>query len=170
MRAVNAMKASEPWYRQGWPWFLIGIPALTVVASIVTLWLAVKSSDGLVVDDYYQEGKAIEKTMERTNRAAQLGLAADLSLTAEGLSLRMNAGSAGDLPRSVVVTISHPTRAGMDQVLTLVGPDGVYAGALKPLASGRWQIQIEDEARSWRMIGTVHVPGEAVVHISSSGS
>lgn len=45
-----------PWYRQFWPWFLIGIPFLTVVASGVTLWLAISNPDTLVVDrtDYNQ--------------------------------------------------------------------------------------------------------------------
>ena len=30
-------KPEEPWYRQGWPWFLIAFPAIAVVAGIATL-------------------------------------------------------------------------------------------------------------------------------------
>ena len=29
-----------PWYRQGWPWFLILLPATVVVACFITLYLA----------------------------------------------------------------------------------------------------------------------------------
>jgi hypothetical protein len=51
---VNQAQPPEPpppWYRQFWPWVLIAIPALTVIASAVTLWLALSNPDYLVVDD-----------------------------------------------------------------------------------------------------------------------
>lgn len=41
----------RPWYREPWPWVLIGIPVLTVVASGITLWLALSHPDHIVVDD-----------------------------------------------------------------------------------------------------------------------
>ena len=40
-----------PWYRQFWPWFIIALPASVVIASFVTLWLAISNPDHLVVDD-----------------------------------------------------------------------------------------------------------------------
>jgi len=40
-----------PWYRQFWPWFIIALPASVVVASFVTLWLAISHPDHLVVDE-----------------------------------------------------------------------------------------------------------------------
>ena len=40
---------SKPWYREPWPWFLMSLPAVAVIAGITTVWLAVRSSDGLVV-------------------------------------------------------------------------------------------------------------------------
>lgn len=30
-----------PWYRQFWPWFVISLPATAVIASLVTVWIAV---------------------------------------------------------------------------------------------------------------------------------
>ena len=45
-----------PWYRQLWPWILIAIPAAAVVASAITLWLALSHPEHLVVkDDEYQQ-------------------------------------------------------------------------------------------------------------------
>lgn len=170
MRADHAVKAPHPWYRQGWPWFLIAIPAVAVISSLVTVWIAVKTADGLVVDDYYQEGKAIEKTMARTARAAELGLSGLLSVRADELQLQLSAAAGRDIPANVIVTLAHPTRAGMDQVLRLQGQAGVFAGPLAPLTTGRWQIQIEDEARSWRMSGTVQVPAAGAVRIDPSAS
>jgi hypothetical protein len=40
-----------PWYRQFWPWFIIALPASAVVASFITLWLAISRPDPLVIDD-----------------------------------------------------------------------------------------------------------------------
>ncbi len=40
-----------PGYKQFWPWALIAIPLLTVIASGITLWLAISHPDPLVVDD-----------------------------------------------------------------------------------------------------------------------
>ena len=43
-------KPHEPWYRQGWPWFLIAFPATAVVAGIATLVIAIQTFDGMVVE------------------------------------------------------------------------------------------------------------------------
>ena len=40
-----------PWYKQFWPWFIIALPASAVVASFITLWLAISHPDQLVVDE-----------------------------------------------------------------------------------------------------------------------
>ena len=40
-----------PWYRQFWPWFIIALPASAVVASFITLWLAISRPDYVVIDD-----------------------------------------------------------------------------------------------------------------------
>ncbi len=48
-----------PWYRQFWPWFIIALPASAVIASFVSLWLAVSNPDPLVVtEDEYQRLKS----------------------------------------------------------------------------------------------------------------
>lgn len=44
-------QAPRPWYREPWPWVLIAIPALTIIASAITLWLAISRPDPLVLED-----------------------------------------------------------------------------------------------------------------------
>ena len=66
-------KPHEPWYRQGWPWFLIAFPATAVVAGIATLVIAIQTFDGMVVDDYYKEGRAIVQTIGRVEHAREMG-------------------------------------------------------------------------------------------------
>ncbi|HLF29830.1 MAG TPA: FixH family protein [Xanthomonadales bacterium] len=44
------VQQNRPWYREPWPWVLIAIPLLTVIACGVTLWLALSHPDYLVVE------------------------------------------------------------------------------------------------------------------------
>lgn len=50
MSSQPELTAPRPWYREPWPWVLIAIPALTVVASGITLWLAISRPDHIVVE------------------------------------------------------------------------------------------------------------------------
>ena len=61
--------APRPWYREPWPWILMAGPAVVVVAGFFTLWLAVSTSDGLVVEDYYKQGLAINRVFAREDAA-----------------------------------------------------------------------------------------------------
>lgn len=158
-------KNVPPWYRQGWPWFLIALPATAVIAGVITLWLAVSTSDGLVVDDYYKQGLAVEQTMARSRRAADLGLEAQLRLQATGFEMVLTGRAPGAVPERVKVTFSHPTRAGMDQAMVLEGSQGRFVGVYRDLSSGRWDIQIEDEPRTWRLNGAANLPTETEIRI-----
>ncbi len=42
---------TRPWYKEPWPWVIIAIPLLTVIASGFTFYLAVSNPDYLVVDE-----------------------------------------------------------------------------------------------------------------------
>ncbi|MFA7269453.1 MAG: FixH family protein [Sterolibacterium sp.] len=154
-----------PWYRHRWPWFLMAGPAIVVVASFITLWLAIASNDGLVTEDYYKKGLAINQTLSLNERAQELGLRAGVSLKMDSISVRI-ASRASDfvLPSQIRVTVSHPTRAGLDQsqILTLV--EGRYAGRFKLPEAGHWVVLVEDNAKTWRMTGNVMLPasGETV--------
>lgn len=50
--SVNSPDGTEvrPWYREPWPWVLIALPLLTVIASGFTFWLAVSHPDDLVAE------------------------------------------------------------------------------------------------------------------------
>ena len=46
------------WKREPLVWMLIAIPFSAVVMGVVMITLAIQSSSGLVVDDYYKKGQA----------------------------------------------------------------------------------------------------------------
>ena len=59
------MSRAQPWYREPWPWILMSGPAAVIVAGAVTTWMAFASADGLVADDYYKRGLAINAVLKR---------------------------------------------------------------------------------------------------------
>lgn len=143
-----------PWYKQRWPWFLIAGPAMVIVAGVITVWLAVVSNDGLVTDDYYKQGLAVNQRLHREQQAAALGLHADVMRA--GLNIRVlvagNAESA--MPQTLKLRLAHPTRAGQDQVMELASEgQGFYSGKLTADIGGRWLVSIEDPAGLWRLQG-----------------
>jgi hypothetical protein len=53
----------EPWWRFPLAWMVMAGPALVVVASFVTLWLALRTPDPVVESDYYRRGIEINKAL-----------------------------------------------------------------------------------------------------------
>lgn len=163
---MNDGAAAGPWYLEPWPWFLMAGPGLVVVASFVTLWLAIRSNDGLVSEDYYKRGLAINQTLARSERAKALGIEAGISLTADGVSVRLAARAPFFVPpASLSVTLSHPTRAGLDQSQVLQRQGGVYQGKFKLPSAGHWVVLLKDEGETWRLMGNIVSPasGETVL-------
>ncbi|MFO1323214.1 MAG: FixH family protein [Burkholderiales bacterium] len=162
MRAT--MTADErrpaPWYRQRWPWLLMAGPAIVVVAGFWTLWVAIDSDDGLVADDYYKRGLAINRTLERSDRAAALGLSAVVDVDDAGRARVALSSAVRDnvaIPVTVRLSLVHPTRAGHDRRGELVrGPDGDYVGSVPAGEATRTLVIVETD--HWRL-PTVEVAG-----------
>ena len=156
----------RPWYREPWPWILAAGPFIVVIAGIYTAWLAVKSNDGLVTDDYYRKGLAVNQTIARSEEAAKMGLVAGIRVSQDVLSVRLQADdSKFVLPPTLVVTITHPTRAGLDQSRVLARDGDIYTGEFRLPAAGHWLVLLEDERKTWRLMGNVILPanGETLI-------
>ena len=145
-------------------------PAIVVVAGIYTAWLAIDSNDGLVDDDYYKQGLAVNQRMARDNKAHELGLAAEMVVGGNGQELRLflTARESAVLPEALVLRLVHPTKAGTDQAAKLKRDGaGFYVGNLASPVRGRWHASLEDEGRKWRITGdwnsgtesTLRLPG-----------
>ena len=145
----------EPWYRHRSPWLPMLGPYVVIVAAAITVYLAVISNDGLVDDDYYKQGLAINQITARDQVAARRGLQAELMLGADRVRVLLSARDAV-LPKELVLHLTHPTRAGVDQIIALSvepGAGGMYSGAIAGIARGRWHVVLEDAAKEWRLTG-----------------
>src|SRR5436309_3188288 len=74
----------HPWYREPWPWLLAAGPLIVVVASLWSAWIAVKTNDGVVAEDYYKRGLAINQELKHVAANAQLRLGATVRVAANG--------------------------------------------------------------------------------------
>lgn len=145
---------NQPWYKDRWPWILMAGPGIVIVAGFITLWLAVVSYDGLVTDDYYKQGLSVNQSLQRDQKAANLGLHGDVMRSGSNLRLLLSAEGDATFPSEIMLKLAHPTRAGQDQLvkMTLEGR-GFYGGMLAMEVSGRWLVSIEDPAAQWRLQG-----------------
>jgi hypothetical protein len=149
----------KPWYRQFWPWFLIALPAISVVAGLSTLAIAILNQDSLVRDDWYKDGKAINQSLARDDAAASLGISAELqldSVTGE-ISATLVSPKTNTTPETLTLILSHPTLATQDQSVVLTRrPDGKYQGMLTHGLQGRHYIELGNA--EWRLRSTRDFP------------
>lgn len=144
--------APEPWYRQFWPWFLIALPGSVVIAAITTMVIAVRGSDDLVVDEYYKDGLAINRQLERDERARERGYAADLAIDEGAVTVMTQ-----DLPAvaELRLRLSHPMEADRDISVNLrrSGPES-YAASLPVPVGDNWHWLLDaGDGSDWRITG-----------------
>lgn len=163
-----------PWYKQFWPWFLIALPGSVVIAGFVMLYIANLYSDDLVVDEYYKDGLAINRQLEKQRRASDLGLSAEIRVHERRVQLRLE-GDASDtsLQRSASsgrpqrtdsrdetsglrLTLSHPLEADRDfQVALERRAPGLYGATMPAQVAPNWHWILESPDGDWRLDGSL---------------
>lgn len=150
-----------PWYKQFWPWFLIGILAFAVVIGLGLLYVSMLNPDSMVRDNYYKEGRAINMHMGRDNLARELELRAQFSIDemTGDVSLQLD-GLLDPLPSALTLEIMSPTHAERDRSVDLrYVSANQYRGQLPTSIEGRHYVDLSDPAlpgeNGWRLTGEV---------------
>lgn len=150
MRPASSHPEPErPWYRHGLVWLVIGLPAASVIGGLATLAIAITHADATVADHWYQDGKAINRSLEEEQRAALLGLYLDIDRE-KGVALRSHI--ALPWPPRLKVALRHPVFAERDRLLNLVHLGG---GAYGPVdrfpEAGSWILTVTPPDERWRL-------------------
>lgn len=158
--SINQDVDQQPWYKQGWPWALISVPFLTVVACGITIYLAIVSDDGLVTGDYYKDGLTINESIDKGERAAQLALSAQVLILPELNQVQVAVPELQDIPE-LVLRLTHATHTRADQVVELPqSQGGVYKAELKLKGQGKWYVDLRPaNSDEWRLRGQLVLPG-----------
>jgi hypothetical protein len=151
---------SQPWYREPWPWIIFSGPAIVVVASLFSAWLALTHEDGVVAEDYYKQGLSINQMLRKGTTATTMGVQADFRLEGGRVHIQLT----GDSPEYVNLRIVHPTRAGADQRIMLRRTgDGDYSGDMEPVSARHVQLYLEDMTSKWRVSAAWHPQKDSTV-------
>lgn len=149
-------------------WMLVAIPLSAVVVSMIMLWFAIESYDGLVVDDYHKQGKQINRTLARDTVAANHGIGAELELMPRSgiLTVRLSLRKSLPLADTLLLRFVHRTRAGEDILVYLHKTGNLkYSAPLPTLSPSNWRVQLESS--DWRISGLAPVPGRNLFRLSA---
>ena len=155
--------ADKPWYSHPFLWMAILLPASAVVAGLVTLYIAIINADSPVVDEWYKEGRAINRSAEQEQLAERLGIRLSLSQVGAGVQAQLQASTAIPMPATITVALRHPTLADRDVVIELVNLDGnVYRGDGSLPQDGRRNVTVTAAGDHWRLYQTVYTSEDAL--------
>lgn len=160
---MNENNQPKVWYKQFWPWFLIALPMTAVIGSMITINIAFTDADGLVKDDYYKEGLAMNMDIARKQNAENLGVTAKtrFNLQEGDISVTLNDASVGNLDK-LLISLIHPTRSDNDMNIVLQRTaDRRYQGKIEQdVNPGNWWVRISPENDSWYIEGRLFLPKE----------
>ena len=150
---------TDPWYRQFWPWFIIALLSSSVIAGLTTVWIALQTSDSLVVQSDSGMQIVAARRVDAEQLAAELKLAAliDVDPRTGAVSATIRAGLLQPPPAELQLEFTHPAFAERDQLLPLyrAQPDAqgnlVWSGHFVELpATGRWYVTLRSND-DWRL-------------------
>ena len=168
---------TQPWYRQFWPWFIIALPASAVVAGLTTVWIAMQTTDSLVVRSDDGVNNATERHISAERLASELGLAAivEVDSTSGAVSAVMRSGDLEEVPASLEFELSHPAFADRDQRITLsrAMPDAdgnpVWVGHFVSVPNERFYAVLRS-GDDWRLSAEWHGDASLTLRPGSTGS
>ncbi|MDX1342345.1 MAG: FixH family protein [Reinekea sp.] len=142
-----------PWYKQFWLWFILTPLFIVMGAGFFMLYLAIVTSDGVIIDNPYKDGKGyVERTAE-DDFARSHQLTASLFWQQNELKVQL-AGKLAPMPESLELLIAFPTSEAFDVTVTLAHQGlGTYFGTLPESVNGNRQLLLQpiDTEQGWRL-------------------
>ena len=131
---------TSPWFRQFWPWFVIALPATAVIASFVTLWIAVGAAPERI-DGFGAMAVSVEMTADRRIVIFDLGARSDEAW-----------------PAYLNVTLISQTDGTTQRLQAQRFDEHYYEGPVTRLTPGAHDVIVEDEESTLRLRGTWAYP------------
>lgn len=145
--------------------WLVLAPLITVVCvSAVTVSIAFRHADDVVIDNYYREGRMINQAMEQDRRAAELRLEAHLRFDLTSGEVFLQLPAEADLPDELLLMLDHPFERDRDQALVVrAAGQGAYRAELESVPEYAWYLtlmpeldQSQRKAAEWILSGHIN--------------
>jgi len=135
-----------------WPWLLGGGPAVVVIASLATGWIALTRGDRVIAEDYYKIGLSINRRLAAV--PAPLPMPGATLTIGSGGDVRVRLSASTPRPATMHLLVSRPGAERSTKPLMLTPEaDDEFVGLLPDVSSGRRIVTLESEA--WRLPVTV---------------
>ena len=157
----NRLQQQIPWYRQFWPWFLIALPLCVVIAGFNMLHIALKYPHSMVDDQYYNQGLAINQSLDQDRRATQLNIAAGIVFEpfgdTETTYVVVSLSGLANYPEGLSLLLLHPGSQSLDQTLDLKQIEaGQYSVQLTQQYRHSYYLRLQPADKSWRLNGKIN--------------
>ena len=149
------------------PWLLLVLfpIILVIVVSSITVTIAFKTKDDPVIDDYYKEGRLIDRRFAAEQLAASQGLHADVDFdfVSGEITVRLSSIDSETLSsyEQLNFYISHPQKADLDLQLPLTAVGyGRYRVDVERVLSGFYYLRLsatqqQGQIELWRLSGEI---------------
>ncbi len=144
-----------PAYKEPWFWAVMGPLLVVIVVSLSMAGVAIWVADDRVKDEYYKEGRMINKHFAEEELALAQAVRGSLEFdfTTAEVFAELDAET---LPMELELSFSHPSSAEQDVTVVMQRiAEGRYRADLPALAQGRWYLIIGNRSESaedrWRV-------------------
>ena len=166
---MQMTEQSKPWHKYPLVWMMISIPFSAVIMGVVMIWLALDTDDGLVADDYYKQGLAINDVISLDMKASELKLNGVIKFDSTGkvINFQFDKGLLANYPDTLQLSFQHATHADSDISVALNhGINDQYIGYLQQVISeGVWYFEVSDA--DWKLNARSHVQVKNLIHLQS---
>ncbi|MCG8381301.1 MAG: FixH family protein [Gammaproteobacteria bacterium] len=125
---------------------------------MVTIWIAIKTDDGLVSDNYYKEGLAISETLDRQLSAKEQGVRALARVYGAKNTVEVYPEAVQYNVEQLELLLIHPTKSGFDRRVVLNRQGGVFRGNLPALTAANWHLKVQPLGTDWVISGRINWP------------
>lgn len=155
---MNRPSHVKPWFKQFWPWFLIAVPLSSFIVGFVVIRFATNTTDSLVVDDYYKEGRAINANLDKEEHARYLNITSDLTIKDGAIAVKFHSGIPQD-GNALKLSFYHVTLQDKDISLLLSrDASGIYRGFVDDSLAGKWRVTLTPHDEQWKIQNVLTLP------------
>jgi len=149
---------SKPWYKQFWPWVIIGLPASAVIAGIITVVIAVQNKDPLIDENWYKDGLAINQRLDKQHQAKIQAIEAHISINRDTATLKIDTLNIPPVDNPELnIKLIHPTLEMKDAILKAYRtPAGHYIAQMQAIPAGHYYLHLTNTASDWELTGSIN--------------
>lgn len=135
-----------------------GLPLLAIIASTVTLVLAVEHGDRPLPEQYHSEGLQVDRDFARFQRAADLSVSARVEGVGSSGACTVELRSRGTPPESLRLSVTHAAQPALDRSVVFRRAaneraqqpgSATYVAQCTAAPAGHWRLELTDSMHTW---------------------